>query len=140
MRAKRTTVYRSIKGIQDCIHLCERFFENIVNLVQHNLYLDLTNYIVNSHASIPKYVIQVVNDIEKQEVTPDRIQFRNIYHKSILSDIFADNDLYDKDSYASDPYWKIGKEPETNLKKIGFDINVNDNEIDDLKQRCSSSK
>ena len=80
-------------------------FENIVDWVRNNLYLDLTNCTVYSHVSIPKDVIQVVNDMGKQEVTPDGIQFRNIYHKSILLDLFANHDLYDNDIYTSDGDW-----------------------------------
>ena len=68
----------------------------------------------------------------KQEVTPDGIQFRNIHHESILPDLFASNDIYDYDSYVSDADWKVGKKPETDLKKIGFGIDVDVDEIDDL--------
>ena len=49
--------------------------------------------------------------------------------------LFADNDLYDDDSYASNADWKIEKEPEIDLKKIKFDINVNEDEIDDLNNK-----
>ena len=68
----------------------------------------------------------------KQEVTPDGIQFRNIHHESILPDLFASNDIYDYDSYVSDADWKVGKKPETHLEKIVFNIDVDNNEIDDL--------
>ena len=87
---------------------------------------------VDSHLSISEDVIQVVNNIGKQDVKPDGIQFRNIHHKSILLNLLTDNDLYDNESYAFDTDWKIGKEPETNLKKIKFNIDVNNNEIDHL--------
>ena len=56
--------------------------------------------------------------------------------ESILLDLFVDNHLYDNDSYASDTDLKNGKKPETGLKKIEFDINVNDNEIDDLNNKA----
>ena len=46
--------------------------------------------------------------------------------QSISSNLFADNDLYDNDSYESDADWKIGKKPEVDLKKIEFDIDIND--------------
>ena len=122
------------------IHFLDGVFENIVDWVLSNLHLDLTNCTVDSHMSIPEDVIQVVNAMGKQEVTPDGIQFRNIHHKLILSDLCADDDLYNDDRYASDADWKIGKEPEKNLKKIGFDIDidVDEDEIDDLIQRRSS--
>ena len=73
---------------------------------------------VYSQVSITEDVIQVVNDMVKQEVTPDRIQFRNIQHESILLDLFVDDDLYDDDSCVSDADWKIEKKPERDLKKI----------------------
>ena len=61
-------------------------------------------------------------------------------------DLFTNNDLYDDDSYAFDADWKIGKKPETDmkkivfnidkpetdLKKIEFNINVNNDKIDDM--------
>ena len=37
----------------------------------------------------------------KQEVTPDRIQFYNIHHESIVLGLFANDDIYDDDNYAS---------------------------------------
>ena len=67
--------------------------------------------------SITEEVIQVVNDLVKQEVTPDGIQFYNIHHTLILSDLFTNGDLYDDDSYTSYADWKIWKTPETDLKK-----------------------
>ena len=107
-------------------------FENIVDWVHSNLPIDLTNCTVDSQVSIPEDVIQVVNDMIKQEVTSDGIQFRNMHHhKSILLNLFANNDLYDDNSYASNADWKIGKKPETGLK-IEFDIDINDDEINDL--------
>ena len=42
---------------------------------------------------MPDNIIKVVNDMGKQEGIPNRIQFRNIHHKSIIADLFADNDL-----------------------------------------------
>ena len=46
-------------------------------------------------------------------------------------DLFAYNGLYDNDSCTSDADWKIGKGSETYLIKTEFDIDNNDNEIDD---------
>ena len=82
--------------------------------------------------SITDDVIQVVNDMVKQKVTPDGIQFYNINHQSILSDLFTNGDLYDNNSYASYVDWKIGNELEIDLKKILFDTNVKDDVIADL--------
>ena len=55
--------------------------------------------------------------------------------QSISSNLFADNDLYDNDNYESDADLKIGKEPETDLKQIEFNIDVNNNEINDLNNK-----
>ena len=43
---------------------------------------------IDSQVFITEDVIQVVNDLVKQELTPDRIQFYNIYYELILSDLF----------------------------------------------------
>ena len=107
-------------------------FENIVDQVRINLHLDITNCTIDSHVSIPEDVIQVVNDMGKQEVTLDGIQFCNIHHKSILLDLFVDNDLYDDNIYVSDAEQKITKKPGIDPKKIEFNIDVNNNKMDDL--------
>ena len=99
------------------------------------MHLDLTNCTVDSHVSIPNHAIQVVNDMGKREVTPDGIQFRNIHHKSIILGLFVDNDLDNNDSYASDADHKIRREPETDLKKIEFNIDVKDDKINDLNNK-----
>ena len=57
-------------------------FKNIVHWVRINLHVDLTNCTVDSHVSIPEDIIQVVNDMGKQGVTPDGIQYHNIHHES----------------------------------------------------------
>ena len=50
-------------------------------------------------------------------------------------DLFVDNDLYDNESCAAANDWKIGKKPETYLKKIEFDININGNGINNLNNK-----
>ena len=104
---------------------------------------------LDSQVFIIEDVIQVVTDFVKEEVTPDGIQCYNIHHESILLAIFTNGDLYDNDSYAFYADWKIEKTPETDPKKIEFDIdkpetdlkktefniNVKDNEIDDLNNK-----
>ena len=111
----------------------------------------------DSQVSITDDVIQVMNDLVKQDVTPDRIQCYNIHHESILQDLFTNNDLYDDDSYASydddsnASYtdWKIQKtsetdlkklecnidKPETDLERIEFNINVNNGEINSMNDK-----
>ena len=94
----------------------------------------LTNCLVDSQVSITQGVIQVVNDMVKQEVTPDEIQFHNIHHELSLSNLFTNIDLYEDDSYASYTDWKIEKELDTDLKKLVFNIDVEDNKIADLNK------
>ena len=77
-------------------------------------------------------VIQVVNNMGNQEGMPNGIQFRNIYHKLTLADLFAEDNLHDDDSCASNTDWDLNKKSEEDLKKITFDNHVNDNEVEDL--------
>ena len=59
----------------------DKTFKNIVDWVCINLHTDLTNCMVDSQVSITKDVIKVVNDMVKQEVTPDGIQYYNLHHE-----------------------------------------------------------
>ena len=134
------------RRFKDVFTVVDWAFKNIVDWVRSNLYIDLTNCTVDLQVYITKDVIQVVNDIVKQEVTPDRIQFYQMFREAILSDLFTNSDLYDDNSYASYADWKIERKLETDLKKIEFNIdkpdidlmkiefniNVNDDEIDDM--------
>ena len=56
-------------------------------------------------------------------MTLDRIQCYSIHHELILLDLFTNGDLYNNDSYTSYVDWKIEKTPETDLKKLEFNIN-----------------
>ena len=51
---------------------------------------------------MPDNVIQVVNDLGEQDDMPTGIEFLNIHKESTLADLFADEDLNDDDSNASD--------------------------------------
>ena len=68
----------------------------------------------------------------KQEGMSNGIQFRNIHHKSTLADLFADDDLHDDHSCASDTDWDLNKKPEEDLKKITFNNHVDDDEVEDI--------
>ena len=59
-------------------------------------------------------------------------KFRNIHHESTLADLFADKDLNDDDSNASDNDWGLNKNPKVDLKKIRFDHHVDGTEVQDL--------
>ena len=74
----------------------------------------------------------------KQGVKPEGIQYYNTHQESILLNIVTESDIYDNYSYTSFVDWEIKRtpvanpkklefninKPETDLKKIGFNINV----------------
>ena len=84
-------------------------------------------------------------------LNPDDIQWYKIHQESIILDLFSESDICDNYSYASCVDWEIEKTPganpkklefnidksETNLIKIDFNINVNDNEINDMHNKAS---
>ena len=78
-----------------------------------------------------KNTIQVTNELTKQKVKPDSIQCYNIHLESILSDLFTESDIYYNYSHTSFADWDIEKTPETNPKKLQFNI---DKSKIDLKQ------
>ena len=69
--------------------------------------------------------------------------------RSILSDLYIESDIYDSYSYASYADWEVEKTPESNLKKlefnidkletdlkkIDFNININGDEIDYMNDK-----
>ena len=79
-------------------------------------------------------VVEVVNEMGKQEGMPDGIQFHNIHHKSTLSDLYADEvGLHDNDnSCASDDNWKDRKNPEVDLKNLVANVGIDNDEVNDL--------
>ena len=76
----------------------------------------------------------------------DDIKYYNTHQESILLDSVTENNTYDSYSHASCVDWEIGKTTEahpkklefnidkskTGLKKINFNINVNDNTINNM--------
>lgn len=81
---------------------------------------------------MPGDEIKGVNDLGEQEDMPTGIEFRNIHQESTLTDLFADKDLNDDNSTASDKDWGLNKNPENDLQKITFDDDVDDTEVQDL--------
>ena len=124
----------------------EGAFKNIIDWIHSNLHVDLIKYTTDSQVHASNNVLQVMNELMKQEVKSDGIQYFKINHESIILDLFTESNIYDNDSYASYVDWKIEKTPEanskklefnidkteTNLKKIDLNINVNDNEINNM--------
>ena len=73
------------------------------------------------------------------------VQYYNTDQESILSNIVTESDIYNNYSYTSCVHWEIEKTPETHLKKlefidktetglkkIDFNIVVNNDEINDM--------
>ena len=63
---------------------------------------------------------------------PSGIEFCNIYHESTLAGLFADEDLNDDDSNASDNNLGLNKNREEDLKKITLNNHVDGTEVQDL--------
>ena len=81
---------------------------------------------------MPEDVIEVVNDLGIQDGIPSGIEFRNLHHESTLAILFADKDLNDDNSNASNNDWGLNKNPEEDLKKITFNDHVDGSEVQDL--------
>ena len=81
---------------------------------------------------MPDDVIQVVNDMGIQDGMPSGIEFHNIHHELTLANLFADDDLNNDNSNASDNDWGLNKNPEEDLKKIPFNNHVDGSEVHDL--------
>ena len=65
---------------------------------------------------MPEDVIQVVNEMGRQEGMSNGIHFCNINKESTLSDLYVDDDSRDYNSCASDKDWKMPKNSEVDLK------------------------
>ena len=63
--------------------------------------------------------------------THDRIQFYNIHHEPILSDLYAD-EVGHKDDNSSDKDWKDRENPEDDLKNLVSDVAADKDEVDNL--------
>ena len=63
------------RRLKDVYTIVEGAFKNIVDWVYSNLHIDLINYMANLQVSITDNVIQVMNDLVEQEMTPDRIKY-----------------------------------------------------------------
>ena len=80
-----------------------------------------------------KDIVEVVNEMGKQQGMPDGIQFHNIHHKSTLSDLYADEVGQDDNSYASDNDQKDRKYPQADLKNLVANVGINNDEVNDLE-------
>ena len=82
-------------------------------------------------------VIKVVNDMGIQDKLSFGIQFHNIHHKSTLSDLYADDDKSADSSCASDADLEQKKKPEEDLLRPIFDVDIDDNEVNDVNSTTS---
>ena len=80
-------------------------------------------------------IVEVVNEMGKQEGIPDKIQFHNIHHESTLSDLYADEVGQDDNSCPSDNNWKNRKNPEVDLKNLIAGVGIDNDEVDDLDDK-----
>ena len=148
---KKLQQFIQSRRLKNIFTFVEGAFKNIVDWIHRNLHIDLINYMTDSQVCISNNIIQVMHDLMKQEVTLVGIQCYNIHHALILSGLFTNSDIYDNGSYASYTDWKIEKIPETNPKKlefnidkhetdpkkIDFNVNVNNDEIDDMNHKAA---
>ena len=135
--------------LQNLFTIMEGAFKNIVDWIHSNLHTDLPKYMTESQVYISNNILQVMNDLMKQEVKPHNTHYYIIHHELILLDIFTKKYKYNNDIYASYADLKIEKTPETNpkklksninkpdidLEKIDFNIDVKANEIDDKNKK-----
>ena len=111
-----------------------------------NLHTDQIKYITDPQVHTTNNARRATNELMNQRVNIDGVECYNTHQELILSDLVTESDIYDNYSDASCVDWEIEKtpethpkklefnvkKPETGLKKIGSNINVNDNEIDDM--------
>ena len=121
-------------------------YKNTKEWIRGNLRTDQINYTTESqvHTIINDRI--TTNELMNQGVCTKGVQCYNSHQESILSNIGTESVIYDNYSYASCANWEIDKtpeicpkklefninKPETDLKKIGFNIIGNNNEIDDM--------
>ena len=78
-------------------------------------------------------IIIIINEIGRNGGMLNEIQLQNMYHKSTLSDLFAEQIGHDDDdSCASNNDWKyIDKTKHEENEIFRSDINIGDNELED---------
>ena len=114
-----------------------------------NLHTDQIKYVTNSQVHTTNNARRATNELMNQGVKIDGIQYYNTHQELILLDLVTEGNIYNNYSYASCVDWEIKKTPEahpkklefsidkseTDLKKIDFNINDNDDEIDDMNDK-----
>ena len=127
----------------------EGFFKNINDGICSSLHTDLIKCITDLQVHTTNNTRIVMNELINQEVKTDNIQYYNIYQELILLNLVAESGIYNNYSYASCVDLESEKTPdsqpkklefnidksEIDLKKIDFNINISDNEIDDINDK-----
>ena len=117
--------------------------------IHSNLHTDLIKYITDLQVHTTNNTRRATNELMNQGVKMDRVQEYNTNQESIILYLVTESDIYNNYSYASFVDWEIEKTPEahpkklefnmdkpkTYLKKIDFNIIVNDNKINDMNDR-----
>ena len=84
---------------------------------------------------MPDDVIEVVNQMGKDEGIQDGTYFCNIFKESTLDDMYGDVDSQDDSSCASNKSWDKSKDGgQIDQKNIMYDDAVDDDKIDDLNK------
>ena len=118
----------------------------MIELLDISLPIDLTNYNTDHQEHITNNTRKTKNVLIHQGVKTTNVQYYNTGQELILSNVVIESDIYDNYSYTSWVNWEIEKtsesypkklefvinKPETGLKKIDFNIIVNNDEIDDM--------
>ena len=124
-------------------------FKNMNEWICSNLYTNLIKYIIDSQVHTTNNARRATNELMNQGVKTDGIQYYNTHQESILLDLVTESDIYDNYSYTicvdleieNTPEAHPNKlefnieKPEIGLKKIDFNINVNNDEIDDMNDK-----
>ena len=141
--------FTQTRRLKNIFTILEGAFKNMNDWIRSNLHTDLIKYITDSQVHTTNDTRRETNELIKQRVKTDSIQYYNTHQESILLDLVTESDIYDNYSYVLCVDWKIEKtpeahpkklefnidKPETDLKKIDFNINVSDNEIDDMNDK-----
>ena len=124
--------------------------KNMIKWLDISLPTDLTKYNIDHQINTTNDTRRAKNKLINQGVKTTNestnVHYYNINQELILSNIVTESDIYNNYSYNSCVNWEIEKtlethpkklecyidKPETDLKKIDFNIIVNDNEINDM--------
>ena len=117
--------------------------------IHNNLHIDLFKYVTDSQMHITNNTRRAKNEFINQGVKIDGVQYYNTHQESIQSNIVKESDIYNNYTYTSCVNWEIEKTPETHSKKLEFNIdkpetglkeidsniNINNNQIDDMNNK-----